>query len=116
MPTLSREMVPGLVASGASCRVDAVVAPKFRPGDKVAIRNINPVTHTRLPRYIRGKTGVVERDHGVFSFPDTSAHGGGHKAQHVYSVKFSMRELWGEDHPETSFLYIDMFDDYMRAA
>lgn len=116
MPTLTPDIVPGLIATGASARLDEDVAPKFSVGDAVEMKNINPVTHTRLPRYVRGKKGVVERDHGVFAFPDTGAHGLGHKAQHVYSVKFSFRELWGEDHAENMFLYIDMFDDYMRPA
>lgn len=116
MPTLTKEIVPGLVATGASCRIDEDVAPSFNVGDAVEIKNINPVTHTRLPRYVRGKKGVVERDHGVFAFPDTSAHGEGETPQHVYSVKFSFQELWGEDHADNMYLYIDMFDDYMRAS
>ena len=116
MPTLTKEIVPGLIATGASCRIDEDVAPKFKAGDAVAIRNINPVSHTRLPRYVRGKRGVVERDHGVFAFPDTGAHGLGEKPQHVYSVKFSFQELWGEDAADNMYLYIDMFDDYMVPA
>lgn len=116
MPTLTPDMVPGLLSTGASCRVDEDVAPKFEVGAAVEIRNINPTGHTRLPRYVRGKTGVVERDHGVFSFPDTGAHGKGEKPQHVYSVKFAFRELWGEDAAANAYLYIDMFDDYMAPA
>ncbi len=116
MPTLTKEIVPGLVSTGASCRIDEDVASKFNIGDAVEIKNINPVTHTRLPRYVRGKKGTVERDHGVFAFPDTSAHGKGETPQHVYSVKFSFQELWGEDAADNMYLYIDMFDDYMRAS
>ena len=116
MPLLTPEIVPGLISTGASCRVDEDVPAQFKTGDRVEIKNINPATHTRLPRYVRGKTGVVERDHGVFAFPDTGAHGLGHKAQHAYSVKFSFQELWGEDAAPNMFLYIDMFDDYMRPA
>lgn len=116
MPTLTKEIVPGLVATGASCRSEENVAAEFSVGDPVEIRNINPTTHTRLPRYVRGKKGTISRDHGVFTFPDTGAHGLGHKPQHVYSVKFTFNELWGEEYPDNMFLYIDMFDDYMRAA
>lgn len=116
MPLLTREAVPGLLATGASARVAADVAPKFQVGQFVRIRNINPTGHTRLPRYVRGRRGVIERDHGVFVFPDTMAHGGGETPQHVYSVRFSFRELWGEGYAETSFLYIDMFDAYMEPA
>lgn len=116
MPTLTPVIVFGLIATGASARLDEEVAPKFSIGDTVEMKNINPVTHTCLPRYVRGKKGIVERDRGVFAFPDTAAHGQGHKAQYVNSIKFSFRELWGEDHAENMFLFIDMFDDYMRRA
>lgn len=61
MPVLKAEMVETLVKTGASCRVDAAVAPRFRSGERVAVRNINPVNHTRLPRYVRDKRGTVER-------------------------------------------------------
>ncbi len=113
MPVLTPDMVPGLVKAGASCRVDADVAPRFTPGEHVLARNLNPAGHTRLPRYIRGKRGVVDSDHGVFVFPDTSAHGKGEKPQHVYSVRFSAHELWGPDASERDSLYIDLWDDYI---
>ena len=71
MPVVTKDMVPGLVATGGSCRVAVDVPAKFAQGDQILVRNINPVRHTRLPRYVRGRRGVVERDHGVFVFPDT---------------------------------------------
>lgn len=113
MPVLTKDMVASVAATGASCRVAAEVAPKFGPGDQIVVRNINPTHHTRLPRYVRGRRGVVEHDHGVFVFPDTSAHGQGEKPQHVYSVKFSARELWGPEASPKDHLYIDLWDDYM---
>ena len=115
MPALPPEAVPGLVAQGASCRVDEDIAPRFAAGDAVICKNINPAGHTRLPRYLRGKRGVIDRDHGVFHFPDTNAHHQGETPQHVYSVRFSARELWGEDrHPRDSLL-VDVWDDYLLA-
>lgn len=113
---LSVEGVPGLIAGGASCRSSEQVEAGLKPGDAVVARNINPVSHTRLPRYVRGKRGVVEFDHGVFSFPDTNAHGNGHKPQHVYNVKFTARELWGEEASPKDSLYIDLFEDYVTKA
>ena len=96
--------------------VDVDIAPKFKVGDAVIARNINPLHHTRLPRYIRGRRGVVEMHHGIFLLPDTNAHGGPDKPQHVYNIRFSARELWGEDAPASDSLYIDLFDDYMDPA
>ena len=72
------------------------VRPLFKVRQRVRARNINPTGHTRLPRYARGKTGVIVRDHGVYLFPDTNAHFQGEKRQHVYSVRFAARELWGD--------------------
>ena len=116
MPVLSSEMVPGLVAGGAPCRMDADVAPNFKVGDKVRARNVNPAGHTRLPRYIRGKTGTVSYDHGVFAFPDTSVSGVHSDPQHVYSVRFSGKELWGDDTNANSCVYIELFDTYIKPA
>ena len=66
---LTAELVPAVTSTGASARVAAHVAPRFRIGDAVLMRNWQPTTHTRLPGYIRGKKGVVEKDYGVFAFP-----------------------------------------------
>ena len=45
-------------------------AAQFGIGDRVRARNIHPSAHTRLPRYVRGHIGVVERMHGAHVFPD----------------------------------------------
>jgi nitrile hydratase len=114
MPTMfAAAGVDDLVKTGGSCRVSADVKPRFKPGSEVLVRNINPVSHTRLPQYVRGKRGVIQHDHGVFVFPDTNAVLNGEKPQHVYSVMFSARDLWGAEAPEKDKLYIDLFDDYM---
>ena len=115
--TVTLDMVPGLIATGASARLADDVKPVFKPGDRITVKSLNPFGHTRLPRYVRGKTGVVERVHGVFVYPDTAAHGRGHKPQNVYSVRFEMQELWGDDAPVPSdVLYIDLWDDYIEPA
>ncbi len=92
------------------------VAPRYTPGQGVRARNIHPLGHTRLPRYVRGHHGVIERDYGVFAFPDSSAHGRGQQPQHVYSVRFEARELWGPTASETDRIYIDLWDDYLDPA
>jgi nitrile hydratase subunit beta len=100
-------------------RFDRRIRARFKVGDRAVARNINPQGHTRLPRYARGKHGVVRYDQGVFAFPDTRAHGLGAKPQHVYTVSFEARELWGDDHKERASLYLDCWEDYLdrdRAA
>ena len=64
----------------------------------------------------RGKAGVIVRDHGVYTFPDTNAHGQGEKRQHVYSVRFSARELWGDSASPRDSVHLDLWDDYLERA
>ncbi len=95
---------------------DIALTPRFHIGDRVRGRNIHPSTHTRMPRYTRGKIGVVERDRGVFMLPDHEHVAGDPKPQHVYLVHFTARELWGEDASGRDSLYIDMWEDYLEPA
>jgi nitrile hydratase subunit beta len=95
---------------------DVPVPPRFTVGQRVRARNMNPTGHTRLPRYARGKLGTVHLDHGVYVFPDTNAHFLGEKPQHVYSVRFAARELWGDQAAPQDSVYVDMWDDYLEPA
>jgi nitrile hydratase subunit beta len=115
-PPVTAEMVPAMVTRRNSARRDAPVSPRFKFGQHVRARNINPTGHTRLPRYARGKTGVIVRDHGVFLFPDANAAFLGEKPQHVYSVRFTARELWGNDASPRDCVHLDMWDDYLERA
>ena len=101
-------------SSAVKLRFDKSYKPSFKAGDRVVARNFNPEHHTRLPRYARGKRGVVRYDHGVFVFPDTHAHGLGAKPQHVYTVEFEAEELWGPDRNERAPVCLDCWDDYLE--
>jgi nitrile hydratase subunit beta len=92
------------------------LTPRFRVGDRVRGRNIHPTTHTRMPRYTRGKTGVVARDRGVFILPDSEQGSAEPKPQHVYLIHFTAQELWGERTSGHDSLYIDMWEDYLEPA
>ena len=91
-------------------------APRFLRGQRVRSLKINPIGHTRLPRYARGRVGIINSDHGVFVFPDTNATFLGTNPQHVYSVRFDARELWGEQARPQDAVYLDMWDDYLEPA
>jgi nitrile hydratase len=108
------EAVSSMVDRRASARRDVAVASRFKSGQRVRARNIHPSGHTRLPRYVRAKRGVVVLDRGVFLFPDTRAHMRGDKPQHLYSVRFAARELWGEQASRHDFIHLDMWDDYLE--
>jgi len=119
VPTVTRrvlkasDVAPMLAAGWPSSRNVPSVA-HFHIGQRVRARNINPVGHTRLPRYARGKLGTIMRDHGVFVFPD--ADGLGEMPQHVYSVRFEARELWGGAASQSDSVYVDLWDDHLEAA
>ncbi|HZO81621.1 MAG TPA: nitrile hydratase subunit beta [Candidatus Binataceae bacterium] len=101
-------------SAAVKLRFDKSFRPRFKPGDRVVTRNFNPEHHTRLPRYARGKRGVIRYDQGVFVFPDTHAHGRGARPQHVYTVAFEARELWGADANPRAPVYLDCWDDYLE--
>ena len=115
-PVLTPEIVELVLKAGASARVTEDVKPTFKVGDRVRAINKNTTGHTRLPRYARGRLGIIEIDHGVFVTPDTAAHGKGQHPQHVYSVSFLATELWGADAAPKDTVRIDMWDDYLEPA
>jgi nitrile hydratase len=114
-PALVAAKVPAYMRQTPAMLKDTVPA-RFQVGQRVRARNINPVTHTRLPRYARGKSGVIERDRGVAAFPDTSVYGQGDRPQHVYSVRFASREVWGSGAAAQDAVYLDLWEDYLESV
>ena len=94
---------------------DSAAPPKFKAGDRVRTRNINPATHTRLPRYARDKVGVVEAIRGCHVYPDTVAIGAGEDPQWLYTVVFDGRTLWGEDSEPSVSVSVEAFEPYLMA-
>jgi nitrile hydratase beta subunit len=90
--------------------------PRFAPGNHVRTRNLNPITHTRLPRYARGKAGTVEAIRGCHVYPDSVALGEGENPQWLYTVVFSARELWGDDADPAITVSIEAFEPYLSPA
>ena len=113
---LKADEVREAVRRGGAHRVDVDVPARFKVGDRVIAKNIHPLGHTRLPRYARGKRGVIDRDYGVHVFPDTNAAGEGKKPQHVYSVRFTAQEIWGPEASSRDVIFIDLWDDYLDPA
>jgi nitrile hydratase len=106
--------IPAILASGGPADRPAVKPRAFAPGERVRTLNINPAGHTRLPRYARGREGQIVAVHGVHVFPDASAMGQGDDPQWLYTVRFTARELWGKETPDT--VQIDLFEPYLEAA
>ena len=103
-----------LLVGSRGAKLNVTVPPAFAPGNRVRVKNLHPASHTRMPRYCRGKTGTIECDHGVYIFPDTHALDLGQKPQHCYSVRFTAEELWGTSGRDS--VHIDLWDDYLEKA
>jgi nitrile hydratase len=110
-----RNDVERIMVRGKFDRV-APAPAQFKRGDRVRAKNLHPVTHTRLPRYVRGHVGVIERSHGCHVFPDSAAMDLGEDPQWLYTVVFDGTELWGADADPTSKISIDAFEPYLEPA
>jgi len=115
---LPRKLVAAEVASaltrGSYGRAPSAPA-RFKAGDRVRTRNLNPATHTRLPRYARGRVGTVECVRGCHVFPDSAAIGKGENPQWLYTLRFDGRELWGESCDPNLKVSIEAFEPYLEA-
>jgi len=116
VPGMTAEEVRASLGPWRAPRPEVDVPAKFKIGDRVVACKINPPTHTRLPRYIRGRRGIVDRDFGVQSFPDSWVARQDAKPQHVYNVRFAAQELWGPDASPRDAVCIDLWDDYLEPA
>ncbi len=110
---LKAHMVQAVLARGGPTSREKAGMPRFKVGDRVRTIVINPPGHTRLPRYARGKAGVIEHVHEAHVFPDTSAHGQGENPDWLYTVTFEASELWGRDADPNSMVSIDAWESYL---
>lgn len=115
-PALTAQAMAAALARGGPCSREATSSARFGVGDRVRTRNMHPTGHTRLPRYARGKVGVVERVHGVYVFPDSNAHGRGEDPRWCYGVVFDARELWGAEADPDLTVAVDCWEPYLEAV
>jgi nitrile hydratase len=107
--------MPAIMKGGPTHR-EIAAKPRFAAGQAVRAREMNPAGHTRLPRYVRGRSGTIERDHGAHVFPDSNAKLEGENPQYLYTVRFSARELWGEAANPDDAVYLDLWEEYLDVA
>ena len=118
-PNLPRPtLLPASTAGSESGPPEVEVAQRFQLDQRVRAKNMHPRGHTRLPRYTRGRPGTVTHVHGVFALQDTDINGYrlGDWPQHVYTVRFAARELWGDRAPAGDAVYVDLWEDYLEPA
>ena len=115
-PPLTADRVPEVLAAGGPCDRPASAPARYHVGDMVRTKNMHPTGHTRLPRYARGRIGVIEEVAGTFVFPDDNAHGKGENPQWLYRVVFDGSELWGADAEAGLQVSIDAWESYLERA
>ena len=117
---VKRTLSPGDVAQvlyrGGPTERETNSAAKFKTSDKVHAKNLNPLTHTRLPRYVRGHVGTIERVIGCHVFPDSNASGAGENPQWLYTVRFDGPELWGNGADPSVKVSVDAWEPYLEPA
>jgi nitrile hydratase len=89
--------------------------PRFRPGDRIRVRERHPPGHTRCPGYVRGKAGVVVRVDGIHSVPDVEAHTAARRREPTYSVRFDAADLWQDSQRGVS-VHVDLWDSYLERS
>jgi nitrile hydratase len=112
-PALAEAFIARRVTSSLPPPADTSRA-RFQLGDQVIARNIHPAGHTRLPRYARGKHGVIHSFHGVETLPDASAHGRGPSPEPLYNVRFESSELWGASADGRGWVHLDLWESYLE--
>lgn len=113
---LAHADVAKVLASGSPYDRPAPAPALYAPGETARTKVMHPSTHTRLPRYARGKIGIVEAVRGCFVFPDSNAHGAGEDQRWCYTLCFTGQELWGADADPHLKVSIDAWEPYLERA
>ena len=113
---LQAHEVPAALAQGSPTARPDGPPPRFAAGQRVRTRAGAVPHHTRLPGYVRGKVGVVERLHGAHVFADTHAQGLGEQPEPLYTVAFTGEELWGPAAAPGLVVSVDAWQSYLEAA
>ena len=113
---LTADIAPGALAAGGPVDRQVDTRAAFAVGDRITAKNMHPFSHTRLPRYVRGRSGQVHAVHGAHVFPDSHAKGLGEDPQWLYSVAFKASDLWGPEADPTLTVHVDMWEPYLEPA
>lgn len=87
----------------------------FSVGDAVRARSGNPARHTRLPRYLRGKRGLVVALRGRFPLADLRAEGRD-APEMLYTIAFDAAEVWDTDAEPRETIHADLWESYLVHA
>jgi nitrile hydratase len=102
-----------LASASAAGRGNAPDRERFKPGDRVRVRDEHFPGHVRMPGYIRGKSGVVVGVSPAYPFPDAHAHGVAAQDEPTYDVRFRSEELWPQG-SEPALVHVGVFESYLE--
>lgn len=112
--------VDASLAAGSPTERAPTAPARFAAGDRVRARNLNPVGHTRLRRYVRGHLGTVAMVHGAHIYPDRHVSRllppFDTTPEWLYTVVFDGRELWGEAADARHQVSVDAWEPYLEPA
>lgn len=94
----------------------ALTRPRFSVGDRIRVRAERAAGHTRQPGYVSGKPGIVTAHLTATLFPDAHAVGRRARPQHLYTIAFEGRDLWGDGAEPDTEVRVDLFEPYLEAA
>jgi nitrile hydratase len=94
-------------------RTNAAGRARFKPGDRVRVKEEFVPGHIRMPGYIRGKVGVVVHETPAYPFPDGHAHGVKCEAEPTYDVKFRAEDLWPNG-ADPAWVHAGVFQSYLE--
>lgn len=87
--------------------------PAFQVGDAIETINAHPKGHTRLPRYARSRRGTISKILGFHVFPDSAGNDKGDDPHWLYQVRFSARELWGNEKNPNDTVTLDLWEPHL---
>lgn len=102
------------IRTGHSTAGPAPAPHRYADGDLVRARVMHPAGHTRLPRYVRGRVGVIESRYPAFPLPDRNGRSGDPTPENLYCVRFTGDELWGSDAQPRTEVLIDLWECYLE--
>ena len=112
---LTADHVAAALARGGPAEREPRAPARFQVGDLVATRPEPVDHHTRLPAYVAGRVGTIERRHGAHVLPDTNAQGLGERPEWLYTVVFDATDLWDDASPGQR-VSVDAWESYLRRA
>jgi nitrile hydratase len=92
--------------------------PRFAPGDRVRVLDLERRGHMRTPTYIRAKVGTVTGWCGAFLNPEDLAYGRtSGPVVHNYRVEFEQTQVWpGYRGSAADRLHIEIYEHWLEKA